>query len=81
MELGTILPDFKTMAVADKVADLNFNDRQRKGDKLFPNSQKRYEEGEIRYYQNPDQYAIISTRGTVLYFERRQDGYFYAKRS
>ena len=78
--LGTILPTAATLRLADEYAEraeqLNRDTARRTGiDKL----EMRHEQGETRYYDGPNRYAVASRRpGVVLWFERREDGYFYA---
>lgn len=80
--LGTILPTAQTLRLADEYAAaverLKQDTVKRHGlDKL----EARLEQGETRYYSGPNRYAIASRRaGVVLWFERGEDGYFYAAR-
>lgn len=78
--LGTILPTRESLRLADEYAknleQLKRDTAKRTGlDKL----EIRNEQGEIRYYDGPDKYAVPSKRiGVVLWFERHDDGCFYS---
>lgn len=72
--LGTILPDPKTMAIADAVADANRRRDDAKIRKALPHCTRKVVGGEVRYYDTTDQYAIMSRQGTIIWFAVRADG-------
>lgn len=77
--LGTILPSRKTIAI-EKQLD------ERKAVTLIAAKVKLKEftyshvEGEDRFYDGPDRYAICPDGVNVKWFIRRQDGYFYSEK-
>ncbi len=80
--LGTILPTAKTLRLADQyakeLAELKRDTAKRHGLDLLD---VRQEQGETRYYDGPNRYAVASKRpGVVLWFSKRNDGYFYAEK-
>ena len=80
--LGTILPTRQTLALADKWHE---NELQIKRDTAkihgLDKLEVRQEQGETRYYENDNRYAVASRRpGVVLWFNRGDDGYFYAEK-
>ena len=80
--LGTILPTRETMRLADKFhADMIRLKRETATRHGLDKLETRQEQGETRYYDGHNSYAIASKRpGVVLWFDRMNDGYFYARR-
>ena len=72
--LGTILPNARQLAAADKFADRQSKARQSIGDKGLKGCDRRVVGGEVRYYDTIDQYAIVSRQGTILWFGVTTDG-------
>jgi hypothetical protein len=72
--LGTILPNGRQLAAADKFADRESKVRQLIGDKELKGCDRRVVGGEVRYYDTTDQYAIVSRQGKILWFVVTADG-------
>jgi len=66
--LGTILPNARQLATADKFADQQAKARNAIGDKELKGCDRRVVSGEVRYYDTADQYAIVSRQGKILWF-------------
>ena len=71
---GTILPNLKTLKVADAHADAMAARADKFGRKELPYCERRVVGGEVRYYDTTDQYAIVSRQGKILWFAVRPDG-------
>ena len=72
--VGTILPNRKQLALADRHADDLAIRNDKLGSLLLPNCERRVVGGEVRYYDTTDQYAVVSRRGTLVWFAVREDG-------
>ena len=72
--LGTILPNARQLAEADKFADRQSRSRPSIGDKELKGCDRRSVGGEVRYYDTTDQYAILSRQGKILWFGVTADG-------
>ena len=74
MQLGTILPDYKKMAIADEHADNQKWKDLFTGNEKFGKALHRFVQGENRWYTDDTHYSIVS-HGVVKKFETRADGY------
>ena len=72
--LGTILPNYKTMAIADAHADRLAKANEKKGDHALKHCEKRFVGGEFRWYDTTDQYAIVTRCGKIIWFQVCEDG-------
>lgn len=76
--LGTILPDMKKLAIADEFCDRQKMKDQNFGDKKFGKNNRRFVQGEDRWYTDDTHYSVINN-GTVKNFEVRADGDYSIK--
>ena len=72
--MGTVLPNAKQLAAADRLADQQAKSREEYGDRELAGCAKRIIGGEVRYYDTTAQYAIVSRQGKVLWFAVTADG-------
>jgi hypothetical protein len=73
MKMGTILPDWRLMARADAVADMQAIEDERKGDARWLPACKRRVGGEVRWYTDERRYHTMRN-GIARTFEVREDG-------
>ncbi len=73
-QLGTILPTRESLAATDRYAAKVEARRETVGRKELAHCDRRVVNGEVRYYDTTDQYAIVSRQGKVLWFAVRADG-------
>ncbi len=70
--LGTILPDWRAMACADAIADMQAIEDERKGDARWPACKRRVVGGEVRWYEGARYHTMRN--GVARTFEVRADG-------
>lgn len=71
--IGTILPDWRAMARADAIADMQAIEDERKGDARWPACKRRVVGGEVRWYEDERRYHTMR-HGVAHTFEVREDG-------
>lgn len=72
--LGTILPTERDFQLADEYAAKLEREKARiAANKLSGLDCRVMPDGEIRYHNGPNRYAIISSRLTILWFEYRDN--------
>lgn len=74
--IGTVLPDMKKMKISDRVADQKKISNDNAAQKELRHRDRRVVNGEVRYYDTTDQYAIVSRIGKILWFQITKDGDF-----
>ena len=75
--IGTVLPTAKSIKVNNAFAKREARDKERIArttPELVGCERREMRCGEVRYYDTTDQYAIISRRGDVLWFQVTADG-------
>ena len=72
-DLGTILPNAKTLAACDRLADQKKWRDLTQGRRLFEGKRESFEQMEARWHYAKNRYATVHN-GVVRYFERRTDG-------
>ena len=78
--LGTILPNPKTEALADALADKQRAQSLADARRTLADCEERKEQGETRFYKTPSLFAVPRLRGGLAWFEIRTDGEVYAAR-
>ena len=77
--IGTIFANRKQLAKMDKHSDKQEKARLQLAHKTLGHLENRHEQGEIRFYDGENKYAILSTRTSkVLWFVKRSDGWYAA---
>ena len=77
--LGTILPTRESERVSEKIYRADQKRKAQVGASQLSRFTRRAEQGEVRYYDGAERYAIVNSMGRVLWFERRADGWHSAK--
>ncbi len=77
--IGTIYASRKQLAKMDKHSDKQEKERLQLAHKMLGHLEKRHEQGEVRFYDGNDKYAILSSRTSkALWFVKRKDGWYAA---
>jgi hypothetical protein len=76
--IGTIFATDKQLRKMDAFADKQEKARRALGAKDLGHLDKRNEGGEVRYYDGANRYAIVSRSMRVLWFEKRNGGWYAA---
>ena len=71
--IGTILPNYKTLAKHDAHADKVAQEHRRKADRMLSKYRRIYKGGEDRYYDGDDKYAVLGRDGVVRWFSVHHD--------
>ncbi len=74
MNLGTVLPTAKSIAINNAFAKRDFARRESIASRQLKDCTRRLVGGEVRYYDTTDQYAIVSRQGKVLWFAVTPNG-------
>lgn len=77
--LGTILPTAHTWKIHNKVERKENQIKEEIAAKYLAHLTPRNEQGETRYYDGPNKYAIVGRSGRVLWFEIKKDGHYAVK--
>ena len=77
--IGTVLPTRESERAGDKVFLADQKRKAEVGKVQLSNFHRRSEDGEIRYYDGENRYAIVNSMGRILWFERRVDGWYAAR--
>lgn len=75
--LGSVLPTLKSLQAAAAHADRLDAERERTAARELPNCERRVVGCEVRYYDGPHKYAVVSQSMRVKWFETRPDGHDY----
>jgi hypothetical protein len=76
--LGTILTTSDDWKIIERVAAKDKRDQQSIVKGKLSQYVERFVEGETRYYDGENRYAIVGINLRVLWFEQKEDGYCYA---
>jgi hypothetical protein len=74
MNLGTVLPTARDMEINTDYAARDAANRERIASKELSGCERRIVGGEVRYYDTTDQYALVTSRGKVIWFRVCEDG-------
>jgi len=77
--LGTILPTKQSERCNDLFAKREKAERMRVGAANLSQFEYRFAEGEDRWYDGPDRFAIVGRTRKILWFERRNGEWFSTK--
>lgn len=78
--LGTILPTRESERIGDKIYRADQKRKAEVGKSQLSRFDRRAEQGEVRYYDGANRYAVVNSMGRILWFEKRKDGFWYAAR-
>jgi hypothetical protein len=76
--LGTIFCD-KEPAAARKARLRNEKEVRQHGQNTLGRYARRVEDGEVRYYDGANRYAIVNSSKRVLWLEKRNSGWYAAR--
>jgi hypothetical protein len=77
--LGTILPTCASERAGEKMYRADQKRKEQVGKTQLSCYDRRSEQGEVRYYDGANRYAVVNSMGRVLWFERRKDGWYAAR--
>ena len=77
--LGTILPTRESERIGDKVYRAEQKRKAEVGKSQLSGYDRRAEQAEVRYYDGANRYAVVNSMGRVLWFEKRNDGWYAAR--
>ncbi len=77
--LGTVLPTRASERISEKTYRADQKRKTEVGKTQLSRYDRRSEQGEIRYYDGANRYAVVNSMGRVLWFEKRKDGWYAAR--
>ena len=71
--IGTILPTRESERIGDKIYRADQKRKADVGKSQLSRFDRRAEQGEVRYYDGANRYAVVNSMGRILWFDYRSN--------